>query len=152
MDNGPSRLYGSLLTARLTIVVHIFCSFITTFVASTNSARMKLRTVIYTLLLATLCMGCGGHGHSMPSCARRPTTSATYRSPPTPSSATPPPIIIGIGRATALPWHGTPWAACIPSRTMMLPPSVRTSVLKRSSPILRCYIISYAIRTLGGIT
>ena len=24
---------------------------------------MKLRTVIYTLLLATLCMGCGGHGH-----------------------------------------------------------------------------------------
>ena len=24
---------------------------------------MKLRTVIYSLLLATLCMGCGGHGH-----------------------------------------------------------------------------------------
>ena len=24
---------------------------------------MKLRTVIYTLLLATLCMGCSGHGH-----------------------------------------------------------------------------------------
>ena len=24
---------------------------------------MKLRTVIYTLLLATLCMGCGGQGH-----------------------------------------------------------------------------------------
>ena len=23
---------------------------------------MKLRTVIYSLLLATLCMGCGGHG------------------------------------------------------------------------------------------
>ncbi len=26
-------------------------------------AFMKLRTVIYTLLLATLCMGCGEHGH-----------------------------------------------------------------------------------------
>ena len=24
---------------------------------------MKLRAVIYSLLLATLCMGCGGHGH-----------------------------------------------------------------------------------------
>ena len=42
----------------------IFCSFITTFVASTKIVHiMKLRTVIYSLLLATLCMGCGGHGH-----------------------------------------------------------------------------------------
>ena len=24
---------------------------------------MKLRTILHTLLLATLCMGCGGHGH-----------------------------------------------------------------------------------------
>ena len=24
---------------------------------------MKLRTVLYSLLVATLCMGCGGHGH-----------------------------------------------------------------------------------------
>ena len=38
----------------------IFCSFITTFVASTKIVHiMKFRTVIYSLLLATLCMGCG---------------------------------------------------------------------------------------------
>ena len=31
--------------------------------AYTYLCGMKLRTVIYSLALATLCMGCGGHGH-----------------------------------------------------------------------------------------
>lgn len=39
MDNGPSRLYSSLLTALLTIVVHIFYSLIRIFAARSGQQK-----------------------------------------------------------------------------------------------------------------
>ncbi len=43
MDNGPSRLYNSLLTALLTIVVHIFYSLIRIFMVNHEDTHARCK-------------------------------------------------------------------------------------------------------------